>query len=372
MINLFKRLLKKTTFYKKWVIKKGVLKASADIESFINTALPVLLNAPLESPPKVGIVKTQSFKLVEGYDNPRASWMRYERFCKNNNIPYGFLDLKKSDWLSEAQEFDLIVCHTEGDPAYQEMYESKVYILENFYNKKCFPSFHEVWQYENKVRSHYLYDLYNLPAIPTVVTYDENEAYQLGDKLGFPLILKNTIGAGSKGVEKIDNQSSLSKVVKSIFSDNGRKTIYPYQRQKNYIYAQKFIADAEFDLRIIIIGSNAFGYYRYPNVGDFRASGAGNYEKKAIPEEALKLAVKIRNKLDCRQIGVDLLYSKEDQEYLIIETSVFNQIDTPVQLEVNGIPGRYDVSDISDIKFIEGKFWIQELLMLDLLNNFES
>lgn len=368
MINLFKRLLKKTTFYKKWLIKKGVLKASADIESFINTALPVLLNAPLESPPKVGIVKTQSFKLVEGYDNPKASWMRYERFCKNNNIPYGFLDLKKSDWLSEAQEFDLIVCHTEGDPAFQEMYEDKIYILEKYHQKKCFPSFHEVWQYEHKVRSHYLYEALNLPAIPTLVTHDKEEALSLGDKLSFPFIVKTTIGAGSSGVEKIDTQADLDKYVSVVFSEKGRKSSFLFQNQKDYVYAQSFIEDATFDLRIIIIGNMAFGYYRYPNEGDFRASGAGNFEKKAIPVDALKLAVEIRDKLQCRQIGVDLLYSEKANKYMIIETSVFNQIDTPVQLEVDGVAGYYDITNLDGIKFKEGKFWVQELILADLIS----
>lgn len=367
MIKFLKKLLKKTTFYNKWLIKKGVLRSFTDIENFINTAPPVLLDSPLDSPPRVGIVKTQSSKLVEGYDNPKTSWMRYERLCKNNNIPYGFLDLKRSGWLSEAQKYDLIVCHTEDDPAYQEMYESKIYILEKYYQKKCFPSFHEVWQYEHKVRSHYLYETLGLPSIPTVVTHDKNEALVLGERLGFPLIVKTTIGSGSSGVMKIDSQLQLNKYVKEVFSSKGRESSFEFENQKDYVFAQQFIDDADFDLRIIIIADMAFGYYRYPNKGDFKASGAGNFEKKSIPEEALKLAVDIRDKLQCRQVGVDMLYSKKAGKYMIIETSIFNQIDTPVQLEIDGVAGYYDISNLANIKFKEGRFWVQELLLKDLV-----
>ena len=39
----------------------------------------------------------------------------------------------------------------------------------------------------------------------------------------------------------------------------------------------------------------------------------------------------------------------------LIETSLFNQIDTPEQLVVKGIPGYYDISG-NEILFKEGKF----------------
>lgn len=130
---------------------------------------------------------------------------------------------------------------------------------------------------------------------------------------------------------------------------------------------QKFINDATFDLRIILVGDMAFGYYRYPNKGDFRASGAGNYEKKAIPEDALRIAIEVRDKLASRLMGIDLLYSETNKKYYIIETSLFNQIDTPEQLVIDGVPGYYDISDKDNIRFKEGKYWVQELLLKNII-----
>jgi glutathione synthase/RimK-type ligase-like ATP-grasp enzyme len=362
-----KRLLRKTSFYKKHSLKRKRVVKYSDVDIFLNEAPVLNLGLELKEKPNVGIIKTQESVLGKDYVNPKASWLRYERFCKNNDIPYGFFDITRSNWMTEAEKYDIIICHTESNPAYQEMIESKIYILENLMGKFCFPSYHEVWQYEDKNRANYLYQHYGLPTIPTYVTQNKEEAFDLIDKVGYPFITKTTIGAGSSGVRKIKTRSEAVKMINSIFCHNGLKTQYPYQRQKDYLYVQKFIDDATFDLRIMSVGNMAFGYYRYPNKGDFRASGAGNTEKKAIPEDALKLAIEVRDKLKSRQMGVDLLYSYKDKKYYIIETSLFNQIDTPEQLVIDGVPGYYDISDIDNIKFKKGRFWIQELILRDLI-----
>lgn len=365
--EIVKFFLRKTSFYKSSAINKKLIMSISDINIFLNEAPPLLLNNEFYKKPYVGIVKTQLSNLKDGYDNPKASWLRYERFCKNNNIKFDFYDIKRSDWLEEAKKFDIIICHTEGTPAYQEFFESKVYILEKILNKSCFPSFHEVWQYEDKNRSNYLYQCYHLPTIPTIATNDQKEALIVSKKLGYPYIAKTTIGAGSSGVFKVDNEKQTKAIVNRIFSNSGLTTQYPYKNQKDYFYCQKFIDDATFDLRIMLVGDMAFGYYRYPNKGDFRASGSGKFEKKEIPLDALKLAIEIRDKLKSRQMGVDLLYSEKYSQYFIIETSLFNQIDSCEQLEIDGKAGYYDISDINNICFKEGKFWIQELTLRNVL-----
>ncbi|MGV8092861.1 MAG: RimK family alpha-L-glutamate ligase [Mangrovibacterium sp.] len=361
-----KSILKKTSFYKKRAIKNGTIVAYSEIDSILDEAPPLLLKKDIVRKPMVGIIRTKSVNFVDGYVYPNASWLRYERFCKNNKIPYGFYDITKSSWIKEAKKYDIIICHTEATPSYQNMIESKIYILEKILGKYCFPSFHEVWQYEDKNRSNYLYQCYDLPIIPTYVTNNLSEAYDIINKIEYPFITKTTIGAGSTGIKMIASKRQAIQRIKKIFN-NGLKTQYSYQKQKDYIFIQKFIDDATFDLRIMLVGNKAFGYYRYPNKDDFRASGAGNTEKKAIPLDALLLAINIRNKLNSRQMGVDLLFSEKYNQYFIIETSLFNQIDTPVQLAIEGVAGYYDISDVNNIFFKEGKFWIQELVLKDVI-----
>lgn len=362
-----KAFLRKTSFYKKQAKTSGQIISLEEIDSFLNQAPPIMLNVTLEVKPKIGIVITQEFDSTDKHGNPKASWRRYKRFCENNNIPYGYYDIKRGDWLQEADKYDIIFCHTPSTPAYQEMIESKIYMLEKILGKTCFPSYHELWQYEDKIRSHYLYKKLKLPAIPTYVTHSKEEALIFANNLAYPFIAKTSIGASSSGVKKIDSKKEAVHFINKIFSYSGVKSHFPYKNQKDYLYIQEFIDDATFDLRIMLIGNMAFGYYRYPKKGDYRASGSGITVKKDIPHEALRLAADIRDKLQSRQMGVDLLYSEKKQQYMIIETSLFNQIDTPVQLEIDGVPGYYDISDRNNIVFREGKFWMQELLIRDVV-----
>lgn len=370
--EFIKTYIRKSSHNRKRLIKNRSIVKKSEVERILNDAPFLSLDQSLNNQPKIAIIKAQEVLDVDGYVNPKASWLRYERFCKHNSIPYDFYDITKSDWLEQAKNFDIFVCHTDGDPYYQEMIESKIYVLEKILGKHCFPSYHEVWQYEDKIRAHYLYECYKIPAIPTYVTNNEQEAYSIIENIEYPFISKTKIGASSSGVKKINTIQEAKKDIKNIFSSKGARTQFLFQNQKNYYYIQKFIDDATYDLRIILVGDKAFGYYRYPDAGDYRASGSSNIEKKEIPFEALKLAVEVRNKLRSRQMGVDLLFSEKLNQYFVIETSLFNQIDTPEQLAINGVPGYYDVSDINNILFKEGKFWIQELVLRDVIKQWHD
>lgn len=330
---------------------------------FLETAPPVLMPDRSKADGiKIGIVKDSNFYESKGLVSPRASWLRYERFCINNGIRYGFYDIYRSDWIEQAAQYDIIVWQTDSNPAEQHIAESKIYVLEHVLKKECFPSFHEVWQYEDKCRENYLYSALDIPSIPTVVTNSLDEALHSIDTADYPFIYKDYIGTGSREVVKIDSRSRARKLVYRIFM-KGKKGLWGHFFVKNIFYMQRFMADATFDLRVMMSGNKAFGYYRYPKKGDFKASGAGNYEKKEIPEDVLRLAYDIKRKLGVRQVGVDFLYSPAKGKYYVIETSVFNRIDTPEQLVVNGVAGYYDMSDLDNITFRPGKFWIQELTL---------
>lgn len=361
--------IKNSRFYINLRIKRNRWVTRAEAMKFLETAPPVLMADRSKADGiKIGIVKDSNFYESKGLVSPRASWLRYERFCINNGIRYGFYDIYRSDWIEQAAQYDIIVWQTDSNPAEQHIAESKIYVLEHVLKKECFPSFHEVWQYEDKCRENYLYSALDIPSIPTVVTNSLDEALHCIDTTDYPFIYKDYIGTGSREVVKIDSRSRARKLVYRIFM-KGKKGLWGHFFVKNIFYMQKFMADATFDLRVMMSGDKAFGYYRYPKKGDFKASGAGNYEKKEIPEDVLRLAYDIKRKLGVRQVGVDFLYSPAEGKYYVIETSVFNRIDTPEQLVVNGVAGYYDMSDLDNITFRPGKFWIQELTLQYLVES---
>lgn len=359
-------LIKKTPIYKSYLIKSNKIVKYKNAKTILDTAPELLLERPISPKPKIGIVRDPV--MIDDYVSASASWLRYERFCISNSIEYEFYDVFRSDWIANAKRFDIILWSTSSTPSIQYIAESKIYILEKVMQKFCFPSFDEVWQYEDKIRSNFLYQCLDIQTIPTLITNSKSEALVMLRKIHYPIITKTKIGSSSSGVQQIRSKRSAIKRVGKIFSYKGLKTQYRDQNQKDYFYIQKFVKNSGFDLRVIIVGNRAFGYYRYPNNGDFRASGSGIVEKKALPKDALLLAIEVRNKLGSRQLGVDMLYSEDDNKYLVIETSLFNQIDTPEQLFIDGKPGYYDISDPEKIVFVEGRFWVQELLLSDLIS----
>ncbi|MEK6509171.1 hypothetical protein [Myroides sp. C4067] len=370
--SVLKKIVLVTPFlyskYREKMLKSGnIVSYNKHLED-IEIANKVLLQENLDlGNYQVALVKDALFKGDENFISPRSYFPKYERFLRNNQIKYEFYNILSSDWLEEAKKYDLIIWHTASDPCTQKIAKSKIYVLDKILNKKCLPSYDEIWGYEDKVNAHYFYKAHDLPEIPTFVSHDKNEIINFLEKTKYPIISKLTTGSASFGVEKISNKNVAMKFVDKVFSDKGVKTYFPFERQKNYVYFQQFIDDATYDLRVITVGDKALGYYRFPNEGDFRASGAGNYAKKEIPKEALDLAFKVKELYGANFLATDLLYSDKDKKYYIIESSIFIGVDTPNQLEIDGIPGYYKRNSDSNYDFVKGKYWIQELTLKELI-----
>ena len=374
MLNMYLRdIVLSNSLFKKIYTKyrskiTNDLMNEVQLEECLNKADKVLLDKGLSKDFRVGLVNINNSYADLGLVREREYYPKYERFLKKNNISYDFYNPLLSSWIEEAKHFDLIVWHTNSDPSTQEIAEGKVYILEKM-GIKCFPSFDEVWSYENKIRANYLYELYGLPSIPTFISHSKEEALDYLEKASFPIISKISTGSSSYGVDKIKSLEEGRKLVEQAFSYKGKETYFKYLSQKNYVYFQEFIEDATYDLRVICIGEELLGYYRYPNKGDFRASGAGNYEKKAIPTEALELAYQVRQRFGAACLATDFVYTEKLKQFLIIESSIFIGVDTCEQLSIDGVPGKYIRKEAGHYEFVPGRFWIQELALKYFIEN---
>lgn len=362
-IVLSNSLLKK--LYTKYRSKTtNDLMSAIELNEYLEQAEKVILKNKPEI--VVGLVKEADSYSDIGLTKERDYYPKYERFLKNNNIVYKYYNPLSSDWMEQARGFDLIIWHTNSDPSTQEIAEGKIYVLEKM-GVKCLPSYDEVWSYENKIRANYLYELYELPSIPTFISHSKSDAMSYINKAKFPIISKLSTGSASYGVEKIDNIKDATKLVNQVFSYKGKETYFKYMNQKDYVYFQEFIEDATYDLRILCVGEDLFGYYRYPNEGDFRASGAGNYQKKEIPTEALELAYEVYKAFGSSFLATDFVYSEKINQFLIIESSVFIGVDSCEQLSIDNVPGKYTRKAKNEYEFVEGKFWVQELTLKNII-----
>ena len=312
--------------------------------------------------PYIGIVKDY---LEEMYPPPHAYWTRFKRYLEYNKIPYSFYDIDCSDWIDEAKKYDIIVWHTLSQPADQMIAKPKIYFLEKYLKKKCYPCFNEIWHYEDKIRQQYLFKHFNLPSIQTFITNNKNEALLYANNADYPIVSKIATGSGSLGVDIIKTKREAKRYINKVFSI-GQRNYWTYLKQKDYIYFQKFINDAQYDLRIIGVGNKFFGYYRLKPKSDFRASGSGLYEKKKIPQDALLLAKKVKDCLKATMLAVDVLKSESSGEYQIIEISIFFQINTPEQLKIDNVAGYYEFYK-GNFEFKTGRYWLQELALHEIL-----
>lgn len=361
--QVIKQIIISNSTLKKYYIqhkeKNGSLIKIEDIN--LNSANKVILTNKVSGNIFVGLVKDGVTELNE-YIVPRAYYTKYERFLKNNNIKYEYFDIHANNWIEQAKKYNVVIWQTDSSPVVQTEARQKIYVLEQI-GIKCLPSFNEVFKFEDKVEMHYFYKTNNLPEIPTFVSNSKEDAITFAKNTKYPIISKITTSSSSFGVSLLKSKRQTIKLINQVFSEKGKKTHWKYLRQKDYVYFQQFIDDAEFDLRVIVVGNSLFGYYRYPNKGDYRASGAGNYEKKEIPEEALDIAWNTHILYDSQCLATDFVFSKRENKYFIIESSIFIGVDTEMQLKINNIPGRYIRGENGFYSFEEGKYWIQELAL---------
>jgi len=148
--------------------KRGDIIPESERKEFINVANEVHISPAFKSL-RIGLVK-DSEDDFDGYFSRRAYWPKYERFLRNNNLTWSFYDIHRSDWQKGAEKYDVIIWHPRSSPDFQSEAESKYYFLDKYLKKICYPSYDELWSYENKVRSYYLYTHFGLPSVPTFIT----------------------------------------------------------------------------------------------------------------------------------------------------------------------------------------------------------
>jgi glutathione synthase/RimK-type ligase-like ATP-grasp enzyme len=295
---------------------------------------------------------------------------KFERFLKTNGIPYGYYDIHGSGWLEAATEYQVIVWRPMSSPWELQEACEKIYVLEHFLKKDVYPSLHEIMLYENKLMQFFTLTLAGLPVIRSLATYDYAEALRWIQQARYPFVSKIRTGSGSQGVTLVRTQRMARRIVEQVFR-NGRATYWPFARQKNYVLFQEFMENKGYDIRVIVADDeNIFGYFRSVPRGDFRASGYGALTFAELPREAVELAVRARTALGLTNVSVDLLQSSRDGRFHIIEISQFIKIDSPSELLVKGVRGRYRYDTASQsLTFEPGRVWPQEIILKNFLES---
>jgi glutathione synthase/RimK-type ligase-like ATP-grasp enzyme len=310
--------------------------------------------------PKIGIVQDEGIY-------PR--WTKYCRFFENNSFDYDLYNIHAHDWIERAGGYDIIVGFFSCAFWHLQEMREKYHFLETYLGKTTYPSSGHANLYEDKCLESYIAKVYSVPFVTTYVSYDKANALSLVENLTYPVVSKIVPASGSIGVELVRTREQGRRVVEQAFSRNGRRTHLNCFRQKNYVYFQDYVPNDGYDIRAITVGKWAFGYYRRVLEGDFRASGMNQLESRELPVEALKIARDVNKIIRSPVLAVDMLRGL-DGRYRIIEFSpIFEIIDIPEQLSLNGVPGAYIFDGNESFRFVAKRYWVHELALREFLLN---
>jgi len=307
--------------------------------------------------PRVGIVRDHE-------EFPR--WTKYRRFLETNGFPHDLYDIHAHDWIERARQFDVVIGLASNEINRLEEIRVKYHFLETALGKICYPSAAQALLYEDKSLEAYITGVCGLPFANAIISHSEEDALAMIEKARYPLVSKINHSSGSVGVELVRTPQKARRIVGQAFSRKGRKTHIPWFRQKGYVYFQDYVPNDGYDIRVLMVGRMAFGYYRKVLSGDFRASGMDTVEKRGLPEEAIRVARAAQRCLRVPHLVVDMVHAL-DGRYVIIEFSIVCQVQTPEQLHVDGVPGAYIVEDNGDIRFEKGRYWVHELALRQFL-----
>lgn len=122
------------------------------------------------------------------------------------------------------------------------------------------------------------------------------------ERLGYPLVVKESKSSFGKGVYLAENRNAVERIVKNL---NGNTLVF-----------QKFIKESfGRDLRVYVVGGKAVACAERININDFRSNVAGGGKMKPVSSgdaaysEYIRLAEKAACALGADFVGVDVLFS---------------------------------------------------------------
>jgi len=304
-------------------------------------------------------------------DNNPDSSKKWELACKKKQIDYQVVDMLRDDWLNIIKKHkpDFCVSKPPGDISQnKQIFDNKLYFIENYLKLLVFPSFRETVIYENKSSLANFLKINNIPHPQTFVTLSKEEAMEFVRNSAVPFVAKTLIGAAGSGVKIIKNKEQAEEYVRTAFSTGIKRRFGPNRKtgnakkwlkkaikspkyfvkklkeyknrnddiQKGIVLFQEFI-EHDYEWRCVKIGSSFFAYKKL-KIGEL-SSGAKQFEYGAPPKELLDFTKDLCDKFSFNFMAVDIFYSK-GKIYVNELQTIFGH-KNPYICKVNDKPGRY-------------------------------
>ena len=183
----------------------------------------------------------------------------------------------------------------------------------------------------NKLYTHMLLKKEGVPTPHATVAFSRDAALESLEKVGYPKIIKPTVGSWGRMISKINDKDSAEGIIES------KEKMYPiYQIH----YLEEFVKRPPRDIRAIMVGDEIVAaIYRYSGNGNWKTNMAlgGRAEKCEITNEMEEICIKAKNAVQGQIVGVDLMES-EDRGLLVHEVNNTTEFKNTVRVCEVDIP----------------------------------
>ena len=280
----------------------------------------------------------------------------YIAACREVRQSYKLIDISGPDWVKVVRESecDAYLVWPSAARAWKEMFDERLKVMEEELAKLVYPTYREIWFYENKRRAFDWLTANDIPHPRTWVFYDYDRAIEFINNAEFPLVHKTNFGAAARGVTVLRQKTQAKKLVERAFTKGivppGNN---PLDRQWGSVLLQEFLPNVR-EWRTIRMGDSYFGYRKVQR-GDFH-SGTQLKAWEDPPKDLLNLVRHLTERGGFTSMNADV-FETRDGQFLVNELHpVFGQ-STPEAMRVGGKPGRYLFQpDRGEWLFEEGDF----------------
>lgn len=178
---------------------------------------------------------------------------------------------------------------------------------------------------EDKFRTSHLLNQHGVPTPDYCLLhrYDTDGLKQALRKWGGRVVYKPTSGWGGMGLVKIEGESALDMLLPFI-----------QQTDLRYFYIERFINYDNTDYRVDIVDGQLVGCYgRRAPKGDWKTNitSGGEVFPREPDDEVIYLAKKAAAVTGLEIAGVDLIYDREHEKYVVLEVNGIPAFATPEQ-----------------------------------------
>jgi glutathione synthase/RimK-type ligase-like ATP-grasp enzyme len=318
--------------------------------------------------------------------------------CAENSIPFEAVNCFKTDIVQKLKNYSALFWNFNPWRYEDLLFARHILKAAESLGLKVFPNEATRWHYDDKIAQKYLLESVDAPLAPTYVFFNLKEALDWIDQTGFPVIGKLRRGAASNNVFLLKTRAEGRAFCKRmfgpgispaprLFSDmgvrmnkakklkSGKDLVLAFSRlalkitearrhfppEKGYALFQEFLPANTHDIRIFVIGTNAWGFTRNMRKNDFRASGSGSfdYSRDRIPDSVVKAAITVSQKLGFQAMTYDFLRDgKGDHKMIEISFGTFSK-------PYFDCAGHWD----QDIQWHEGHTWPQAEIFRVVMEN---